>query len=52
MALSQQLQLHADLTLDKAKMKVQQLEDIGEQQRELKRASEDSTSLEEVHSRR
>jgi len=42
MALSQQLQLDAELTLEKAKTKVRQREAVGEQQRELKG---DPTSL-------
>ena len=50
--LSQQPQLEANLTLDEAKIKVQHREAVGEQQWELKVASGDSTSLEEIHSRR
>lgn len=42
MALSQQLQLDAELTLEKAKTKVRQREAVEEQQRELKG---DPTSL-------
>jgi len=44
--------LEANLTLDEAKIKVQHREAMGEQQWELKVASGDSTSLEEIHSRR
>ena len=51
-ALSQQLQLNAELTLDKAKTKVRQREAVGEQQRELKGASEGAISLEEVRFRK
>ena len=50
--LSQQPQLEANLTLDEAKTKVRHCEAMGEQQWELKVASGDSTSLEEIHSRR
>jgi len=48
--LLQQPQLEANLTLDEAKTKVQHCEAVGEQQWELKVASGDSTSLEEIHS--
>ena len=51
-ALSQQLQLNAELTLDKAKTKVRQREAVGEQQRELKGASEGAISLEEIRFRK
>ena len=50
--LSQQPQLEANLTLDEAKIKVRHHEAVGEQQWELKVASGDSTSLEEIHSHR
>ncbi len=50
-SLSQQLQLDAELTLDKAKTKVRQREAVGEQQKVLKGAHRHS-SLEEVHSGR
>jgi len=46
---SQQPQLEANLTLDEAKTKVRHREAVGEQQWELKVASGDSTSLEEIH---
>ena len=51
-ALSQQLQLNAELTLDKAKTKVRQREAVGEQQRELKGASEGAISLEKIRFRK
>ena len=49
-ALSQQLQLDAELTLEKAKKKVRQREAVDEQQKELKEpgSKATSTSLEEV----
>ena len=47
--LSQQLQLDAELT---AKKKIRQREAVGEQQKELKGAAENSVSLQEVNSRR
>jgi len=50
--LLQQPQLEANLTLDEAKTKVRHREAMGEQQWELKVASGDSMSLEEIHSRR
>ena len=43
-ALSQQLQLDPELTLEKAKKKIRQREAVGEQQRELKGAAEGVTS--------
>lgn len=49
LALSQQLQLDAELTLQKAKTKVRQREAVGEQQRELKG---DPTSLAAIGARR
>ena len=49
--LSQQLQLDADLNLEKAKKKIRQREAVGEQQKELKGAAE-TLSLEEVRSRK
>jgi len=49
---SQQPQLEANLTLDKAKTKVRHCKAVGEKQQELKVASGDSKSLEEIHSRR
>ena len=51
-ALSQQLQLDPELTIEKAKKKIRQREAVGEQQRELKGAAEGVTSLEEVRYRR
>ena len=51
-ALSQQLQLDAELTLDKAKTKVRQREAVGEQQKELKGISDGGTNLETVRSHR
>ena len=50
-ALSQQLQLDAELTLEKAKTKVRQREAVGEQQKVLN-PNTSSTGLEEVHSRK
>ena len=50
-ALSQQLQLDADLTLDKAKTKVLQQEAVGEQQQTLKGTLPDS-SLHTIQSKR
>ena len=50
-ALLQQLQLNAELTLDKAKTKVRQREAVGKQQRELKGESEAAISLEEIRIR-
>ena len=51
-ALSQQLQLDAELTLEKAKLKVRQREAVGEQQRELKGTERAVTSLGEVRPRK
>ena len=50
-SLSQQLQLDADLNLEKAKQKIRQREAVSEQQRELKGASLEHTSLETVRFR-
>lgn len=47
-ALSQQLQLDAELTLEKAKTKIHQRETVGEQNKELKGAPINPASLEEV----
>ena len=51
-ALSQQLQLDAELTLEKAKKRIRQKEAVGEQQKELKASAEGTTSLEELRFRR
>ena len=51
-ALSQQLQLDPELTLEKAKKKIRQREAVGEQQKELKGAAEAAISLEEVRYRK
>ena len=50
--LSQQLQLNADLTLEKAKKKIRQREAVGEQSKELKGATEGDISLEAVRYRK
>ena len=53
-ALSQQLQLDAELTLDKTTKRIRQREAVSEQQQELKRAPEratTATSLDDVHRR-
>ena len=51
-ALSQQLQLDAELTLEKAKKRIRQKEAVGQQQKELKASAEGTTSLEELRFRR
>ena len=51
-ALSQQLQLDAELTLDKAKTKIRQREAVVEQQKELKTPGGNSADIEHFHSRR
>ena len=48
--LSQQLQLDAELTLEKAKTKIRQREAVGEQQKELKTSGGNSADLEHFHS--
>ena len=50
-ALSQQLQLDADLTLEKAKKKIRQREAVGQQQKELKETNEEA-KVDELHSKR
>ena len=50
-ALSQQLQLDAELTLDKAKMKIRQREAVGEQQK-LLTMNPTSSDLEDINTRR
>ena len=50
--LSQQLQLDADLTLEKAKKKIRQREAVGEQSKELKGATEGDISLEAIRYRK
>ena len=47
-ALSQQLQLDAELILEKAKKRIRQKEAVGEQQKELKASAEGMTRLEEL----
>ena len=49
-SISQQLQIDAGLTLEKAKTKIRQREAVGEQQKELQGATKNATSLEEVGS--
>ena len=49
-SLSQQLQIDAGLTLEKAKTKIRQREAVGEQQKELQGATKNAASLEEVGS--
>ena len=51
-ALSQQLQLDAALTLEKAKKRIRQKEAVGEQHNELKSSAEGPSSLEEIRFRR
>ena len=51
-SLSQQLQLDADLNLEKTKQKIRHREAVSEQQRELKGASLEHTSLETVRFRK
>ena len=51
-ALSQQLQLDAKLTLEKAKTKIRQREAVGEQQKALSAPLLNSADLEQLHSRR
>ena len=50
-ALSQQIQLDAELTLDKTKKIIRQRKAVGEQQHALKRAPERVTNLDDVHRR-
>ena len=50
-ALSQQLQLDAELTVDKAKMKIRQREAVGEQQK-LLTMNPTSSDLEDINTRR
>ena len=50
--LSQQLQLDAELTLERAKTKIRQREAVGEQQKELKTSGGNSADLEHFHSQR
>ena len=47
-ALSQQLQLDAEPTLEKAKRRIRQKEVVGKQWKELKASTEGTTSLEEL----
>ena len=51
-ALSAQLQLDPELTLDKAKMRIRQREAVGQQQAELKGDTPLSTPVDTVHSKR
>ena len=51
-ALSQQLQLDAELTLEKAKTKIRQREAVREQQKALSAPPLNSADLEQLHSRR
>ena len=51
-ALSQQLQMDAELTLEKAQKRIRQREAVGEQQKELKGAAEEEVTIQEVKFRR